>query len=111
MNYLEAIVQIDNIVGDIFCKEIMDYYNNINLLQKYFYNKKLNTSDIVSQSYFLKKIGILQRAEILSRKLNFSSKANLYFRLKRLLDDRYMGELFKVIFAQKTKKNFLLGFQ
>ena len=31
MNYLEAIVQIDNIIEDIFCKEIMDYYNNINL--------------------------------------------------------------------------------
>ena len=31
MNYLEAIVQIDNIVGDIFCKEIMDYYKNIDL--------------------------------------------------------------------------------
>jgi len=31
MNYLEAIVQIDNIVEDIFCKEIIDYYKNIDL--------------------------------------------------------------------------------
>jgi|TARA_R100000030_G_scaffold83570_1_gene66531 predicted 2-oxoglutarate/Fe(II)-dependent dioxygenase YbiX len=31
MNYLEAVVQIDNIVEDIFCKEIIDYYDKIDL--------------------------------------------------------------------------------
>jgi predicted 2-oxoglutarate/Fe(II)-dependent dioxygenase YbiX len=31
MNYLEAVMQINNIVEDIFCKEIIDYCNSINL--------------------------------------------------------------------------------
>ena len=83
---------------------------NFKLLQKYFTKKKLNVSNVVSQSFFLKNIGILQRAENLSKKTNFSTKADLYLRLKRLLDEKYMGSLFKVIFAQKNKRKFSLGF-
>jgi len=83
---------------------------NFTLLQDYFSKKRLNTNKIVSQSFFLKKIGILHRAEILSKKINFSAKTDLYLRLKRLLDSKYMGDLFKVIFAYKNKKKFLLGF-
>ena len=35
MNYLEAVMQINNIVEDIFCKEIIDYCNSINLKSLY----------------------------------------------------------------------------
>ena len=65
---------------------------------------------IINQNEFLKKIGILERANVLSKKMTFKEKANMYYRLKRLLDPKEMGSLFKVMFAQKKNKNFSLGF-
>ena len=70
----------------------------------------LDVKKITKQSEFLKKIGILQRADILSRKMTFKEKANMFYRLKRLLHPKEMGDLFKVIFAQKKGNNFSLGF-
>ena len=55
-------------------------------------------------------MGILERAEIISKNLSFSKKADIYFRLKRLIDDKQMGDLFKVFFATKKYNNFNLGF-
>ena len=60
---------------------------------------------------FLKNLGILERAELIAKKMNFSSKANLYHRLKRLLSPNLMGSLFKVILAYNFKKNNYLGFK
>ena len=40
----------------------------------------------------------------------FLKKADIYFRLKRLIDDKQMGELFKVVFAYKNKKKISIGF-
>ena len=42
--------------------------------------------------------------------MTFKEKANMFYRLKRLIDQKEMGNLFKVIFAQKKGKNFTLGF-
>ena len=49
-------------------------------------------------------MGIMQRAEIIARKMQFREKTNLYLRLKRLLSPKLMGELFKVILAYDFKK-------
>ena len=84
---------------------------NFGLLKDYLAKNKLTLNRVVSQSFFLKRIGILNRAEILSHKMTFKDKSDLYLRLKRLLDSRYMGDLFKVIFAYKSKKKFSLGFK
>ena len=84
---------------------------NFKLLRDYFVKNKLKTNKIVTQSFFLKKIGIINRAEILSKRMSFKDKSDLYFRLERILDPKYMGSLFKVIFAYKSKKKFLLGFE
>ena len=56
------------------------------------------------------KIGIEQRAEILSRNLSFLKKADIYYRLKRLIDTKQMGNLFKVMLIKKKNNNFNLGF-
>ena len=64
---------------------------------------KLDVKKIIHQGEFLKKIGILERADILSKKMTFKEKANMFYRLKRLLNPREMGNLFKVIFAQKKR--------
>ena len=63
-----------------------------------------------TQGNFLVKMGIKKRAEIISRNKDFSKKADIYFRLKRLIDEKQMGNLFKVMFIKKKKNNFKLGF-
>ena len=65
---------------------------------------------ITTQKEFLTKVGILKRAEILSKNMIFSKKADLYFRIKRLIDDKQMGNLFKVLFVTNKKNKFKLGF-
>ena len=83
---------------------------NFKLFQKILYKNNLDVKKITNQNEFLKKIGILERANILSKKMSFKEKANMFYRLKRLLDPKEMGDLFKVIFAHKKGKNFSLGF-
>ena len=84
---------------------------NFELLNKFLSEKKLFTNKIVNQNYFLKKLGIIERAEILSRKMNFKNKADLYYRIERLLSEKKMGKLFKVLFASSNKTKFNLGFK
>ena len=83
---------------------------NFKLFHKILKKNNLNVKKIINQDEFLKKMGILERANILSKKMTFKAKANMFYRLKRLLDPKEMGDLFKVIFAQKKSKNFSLGF-
>tara|TARA_Y100000590_G_scaffold56139_1_gene58848 strand:+ start:817 stop:1881 length:1065 start_codon:yes stop_codon:yes gene_type:complete len=83
---------------------------NFRLFHKILKKNNLNVEKITNQNEFLKKIGILERANILSKKMTFKEKANMFYRLKRLLDAKEMGNLFKVMFAQKKGKNFSLGF-
>ena len=63
-----------------------------------------------TQKKFLTKLGILNRAEILSKNIPFSQKADIYFRIKRLIDGSQMGHLFKVMFITNHKNKFKLGF-
>jgi len=83
---------------------------NFNLLKTYFKIKNINTNNIVTQEFFLKKMGIINRAEILSKSMSFQKKSELYYRLQRILNPKQMGELFKVIFSFKLKKKFSIGF-
>ena len=83
---------------------------NFELFKKVLKRNNLNVKKTTSQSEFLKKIGILERANILSKNMTFKEKANMFYRLKRLLDYKEMGFLFKVFFAQKKGRKFSLGF-
>jgi cyclopropane-fatty-acyl-phospholipid synthase len=55
-------------------------------------------------------MGIQERAEIISKNQNFTKKADIYFRLRRLIDNNQMGHLFKVMLIKKEKNDFKLGF-
>ena len=83
---------------------------NFKLFNEFLNKHNLDVDKIVTQSEFLKKMGILERANILSKKMTFNAKANMFYRLKRLLDPKEMGYLFKVMFARKKNRNFSLGF-
>ena len=83
---------------------------NFKLFFKILKKNNLNVQKITTQNEFLKKMGILERANILSAKMTFKEKTNMFYRLKRLLDSSEMGSLFKVLFAHKKGKKFSLGF-
>ena len=83
---------------------------NFKLFHEILNKNNLDVKKITKQSEFLKKIGILERADILSKKMTFKEKADMFYRLKRLLSPKEMGNLFKVMFAQKKDRNFSLGF-
>lgn len=98
---------------DIFsapCHSDITSHVNFKLFHKILKKNNLNVKKITTQNKFLKKMGILERANILSKKMTFKEKANMFYRLKKLLDYREMGILFKVIFAQKKGRKFSLGF-
>jgi NADH dehydrogenase [ubiquinone] 1 alpha subcomplex assembly factor 7 len=87
------------------------YNINFNLFQKFitqFYN--LN-SLITNQKKFLTSMGILQRAEAVSKNIPFSKKTDLFYRIRRLIDEKQMGELFKVMLIKNIKNKFKTGFQ
>ena len=59
---------------------------------------------------FLLKMGIKERAEILSKNENFLKKADIFYRLNRLIDEKQMGKLFKVMLIKNQKNKFNIGF-
>jgi len=67
-------------------------------------------SNLTNQKNFLVKMGIKQRAEIISKKQNFLKKADIYYRLNRLIDGKQMGTLFKVMLIKDKKNKFKFGF-
>ena len=71
---------------------------------------KLNVAGLTDQRSFLTNLGILDRAEIISNNLKFTKKADIYYRLKRLIDKDLMGGLFKVMFLTKKNIKFKVGF-
>jgi len=87
------------------------YKLNFKILKKIIKNLKLKCQAITSQRNFLISLGIQQRAEILSKNLPFSKKADIYYRLKRLIDKEQMGNLFKVMLITNKSTDFKIGFE
>tara|TARA_B100001758_G_C18353688_1_gene581413 strand:+ start:208 stop:1251 length:1044 start_codon:yes stop_codon:yes gene_type:complete len=63
-----------------------------------------------TQKKFLVKMGIKERAEIISRNKSFMIKSDIFYRLNRLIDEKQMGNLFKVMFIKNKGNKFKLGF-
>ena len=87
------------------------HHINFNLFSRIIKNLGLHLGGITEQRIFLQKMGIIHRANILTRNVNFHVKADIYYRLKRLLDRNEMGQLFKVMFFKKKGLKFNLGFK
>ena len=99
-NFLENVYQSD-----------ITHMINFNYYKKKIKKMKLDCIKLTTQREFLINMGILKRAEIISKNVSFSKKADIYYRLKRLIDKNEMGLLFKVLFAtKKINKNPILGF-
>ena len=87
---------ISHIINIPFLKEIV---KKLNLRLKY-----------TTQRNFLLTLGIEQRAEIISKNQTFLKKADIYYRLKKLIDKNQMGDIFKVMLITSKKINFKIGF-
>ncbi len=83
---------------------------NFKLLKEFFFKNNLSVKKIVSQKFFLERMGIIERSLILKKNLSFDQKNYMDNTLTRLLHKKTMGNLFKVIFAFKSKKDNFLGF-
>ena len=99
-------------------RDVLNSFRNADItynLNFYLINKiigKLGSffSIITTQKIFLTNLGIMERAEILSKNMPFSKKIEIYSRIKRLIDKNEMGQLFKVMCITNYKNKFKLGF-
>ena len=98
-----------NILENIGDSDIT-YNINFQLFEKFLNQFKVVDSIFTNQNKFLTNMGILQRAEIISKNVAFSKKADLFYRVRRLIDEKQMGELFKVMLIKKKINNFKTGF-
>ena len=84
---------------------------NFNLLKEYFFKKNLKVKNVVTQKFFLERMGIIERAQILEKKMTNKQQKYMEDTLARLLEKKQMGSLFKVIFGYKSKNNDFFGFE
>ena len=110
-NTLQAVSnhKFANILEDIGNVDIT-HNINFNLFRKFTEQVVGLGSNLTTQKKFLLKMGIKQRAEILSKNQNFLNKANIFYRLNRLIDENQMGNLFKVMLIKNKENNFKVGF-
>ena len=91
-------------------KSDITYNINFYLIDKIVRNlRKLDVS-YTSQKRFLTNLGIHQRAEIISKNKTFSEKVDIFYRLKRLIDENEMGKLFKVMLIKNSDNKSRIGF-
>ncbi len=111
-NTLQSVIknQKNKVLNNLGKADITTHVN-FALLNEFFKKKGLKTKNIISQKQFLESTGILERAEILAKKMKFSDQSDIYFRVKRLLSPKSMGSLFKVILAYNFYYNNFIGFK
>ena len=99
-----------NVLLENIYKADITHLINFDFYKKKIKNLKIDSVNLTTQREFLLKLGILERAEIISKNIPFSKKIDIYFRVKRLIDKKQMGKLFKVLFATNKENKFNLGF-
>ena len=110
-NTLQAVSKhkIANILNNIGSIDIT-HNLNFNLLKDFVKQMGGLNINLTTQKEFLIKMGIKERAEIISKNQNFLKTADIYYRLQRLIDRKQMGDLFKVMLIKNKKNKFKLGF-
>ena len=93
-----------------FSKSDITYNLSFYLIKQIIKKFGLFNSITTNQKKFLIKLGIFQRAEILTKNMPFTKKADIYFRIKKLVDENAMGDLFKVMLVTNKNNKFQLGF-
>ena len=92
------------------CKSDITYNINFNFFKKIAKNFQGLDVNLTSQNKFLTNLGIQRRAEIISKNKTFTEKADIFYRLKRLIDKKEMGDQFKVMLIKNSSNNSQIGF-
>ena len=92
------------------CKSDITYNINFNFFKKIAKNFQGLDVNLTSQNKFLTNLGIQRRAEIISKNKTFTEKADIFYRLKRLIDKKEMGDLFKVMLVKNLNNDSQIGF-
>tara|TARA_B100000900_G_scaffold140853_1_gene119333 strand:- start:2134 stop:3186 length:1053 start_codon:yes stop_codon:yes gene_type:complete len=110
-NTLQSIVnhKFANILDNI-CNSDITHNINFEFFKKFIKQLGGLENNLTTQKNFLTNMGIKERAEIISKNQSFLKKADIYHRLNRLIDDKQMGKLFKVMLIKNKKNKFQLGF-
>jgi cyclopropane-fatty-acyl-phospholipid synthase len=110
-NTLQAISnhKFANILSNIGNSDIT-HNINFNLFKQFIKKFDNLESNLTTQKKFLLKMGIKQRAELISKNLSFLKKSDIYYRLNRLINENQMGNLFKVMLIKNKNNKFKLGF-
>ena len=89
-----------------------DITHNINyyFFEKIVKNYRNLTNNYTTQKKFLTNLGIFHRAEILGKNKTFAQKADIFYRVKRLTDEKQMGNLFKVMLIKNSNIKSQVGF-
>ena len=101
--------KFENVLNN-FGKSDITYNLSFKLIEEILKKFNLKINGMTTQKNFLLNLGILKRAEIISKNLPFSKKADIYYRLNRLIGKNQMGDLFKVMVITNKKINFKVGF-
>jgi len=91
-------------------KSDITYNINYYFIKKIAENFKELNINFTSQKEFLTNLGIRQRAEIICKNKTFSETSDIFYRLKRLIDKKEMGDLFKVMLIKKSNNKSQIGF-
>ena len=91
-------------------KSDITYNINFYFIKKIAENFKELNINFTSQKEFLTNLGIRQRAEIICKNKTFSETSDIFYRLKRLIDKKEMGDLFKVMLIKKANNKSQIGF-
>ena len=91
-------------------KSDLTYNINFYLIKKITNNFRKLDINFTSQKNFLTNLGIQQRAELISKNKKFTEKIDIFYRLKRLISEKEMGDLFKVMLIKNKGVNSLIGF-
>ena len=97
-------------VLDNIGKSDITYNINFYLVKKIAKNFQDLDVNFTSQKKFLTNLGIQQRAEIISKNKTFTEKADIFYRLERLINKKKMGDLFKVMLIKNLNNNSQIGF-
>ena len=100
----------NNILDNLGKADVTSHVN-FELLKEFFSNNNLKTENTIYQERFLKNMGILDRANGIAKRMKFSEQTNLYMRLKRLISENSMGNLFKVVVAHNLIDFKIVGFK
>ena len=83
---------------------------NFNILKNIFKRNNVQNIGIVSQNFFLQKLGIMERADQIIKKQDALSSKNLILSINKLVNPKEMGNAFHALAFSNKNCKFNLGF-